>query len=177
MRRVIVSTSPNPWRAVLLLWLSATLSACGFHLRGEVQLPPVMARPYIDAGRSPELASDLEDLLKGNGITPVDSRDAASSVIRLTGESRNRRLTTVSVSGTASGYELSYQAGFEVVAADGQVLLGQASLSRSQDISLTANNNILGKSREEEQIYTRLRRAVAGAILQRIQYSLPGTPP
>jgi LPS-assembly lipoprotein len=165
----------NPSAALLtsvLLVVGLSLSACGFHLRGSVQLPPVMARTYVEAGRAGELAEDLRELLRSSGVQLVGSKPEASAVIRLLGDQRERRVIAVDTSGAASAYELSYQARFELLDGDGAVLLGGQSLSRSRDLNFDGAN-VLGKSREEEQIYAALRSDVAAAILQRIQYGLP----
>jgi len=161
--------------APLLLLLGLILSACGFHLRGDIQLPAVMAHTYVEAGQAGELAAEIRAQLGAAGGEPAGNRAQASAVLRLLGEQRQRRVIAVDSSGAASAYELSYQASFELLDAEGAVLLARQSLTRSRDLSFDGGN-VLGKSREEEQIYQALRADVAAAILQRIQYGLPREP-
>jgi len=165
-----------PWRALQLLLLGLSLSACGFHLRGSVKLPPVMARTYIDAGQADELATELGGLLQGSGVELVVSRGQATAVIRLMDEQRRSRVTTVNTSGAASSYELSDQVDIELQGPDGEVLLPRQTLSRSRDLNFDGSN-VLGKSREQQQIYSALRRDLAAAILTHIQYGLPRAAP
>ena len=47
-----------------------SFSGCGFHLRGEVLLPSVMAKPHLD-GSDLELIRRLEEELHGRGAYPV----------------------------------------------------------------------------------------------------------
>jgi len=156
----------------LLLLLGLSVSACGFHLRGSVTLSPMMARTYVEAGQSVELAAELSDLLQSSGAQLVTQRLEAKAVIKLLGEQRQRRVIAVDSNGAASAYELSYQASFELLDGDGAVLMARQLVSRSRDLSYDSGN-VLGKSREEEQTYRALRAEVAAAILQRIQYGLP----
>jgi LPS-assembly lipoprotein len=159
-------------RSVLLLWLGLSLAACGFHLRGSVELPPVMARSFVEAGQAGELAAEVRGLLQSSGVQVVSSRGDATVVIRLLGEQRQRRVIAVDTSGAASAYELTYQVRFELRDGEDAVLMPPQSLSRSRDLNFDGGN-VLGKSREEEQIYAALRTDLATAILQRIQYGLP----
>ena len=160
----------KPERYIRLLLLSMLLSACGFHLRGTVELPALMASTYVDGDRYPDLSRSLRDQLQGSNVRLVDTASRATAQIRLLGETRSRRILSVDTNGQANAYELIYQARFELVAADGKVLLANQSLSRSRDLNVSGGN-LLGKSREQQQIYQALVPAMAIAILQRIQYS------
>ncbi|MBD3671817.1 MAG: hypothetical protein HUJ29_13690 [Gammaproteobacteria bacterium] len=159
-----------------LMGLILSLSACGFHLRGSVALPAVMEKSFVEAGQYRELGQALEQRLRGAGMQLVASEAEASAVIRLLGEQRQRRVIAVDTSGQASAYELSYTVSFELHDGAGETLLGRQSLSSSRDLNFDAAN-VLGKSREEAQIYEALREAAASSILQRIQYALPGQAP
>ena len=150
------------------------LSACGFHLRGTVLLPVEMAQTYVEAGKYPDLARALRDQLQGSNVTLVSSVSVATAVIRLQSESRSRRILSVDSNGQANAYELVYQVSFDLVDMHGESLLPTQSLSRSRDLNLSGDN-LLGKSREEQQIYDTLLLNMASAILQRIQYARLGT--
>lgn len=157
-------------RYIWLLVMALLLSACGFQLRGTVELPAIMANTYVDGDRYPDLSRSLRDQLQGSNVQLVESAAIASAQIRLLSETRGRRILSVDVNGQANAYELVYQVSFELVDADGKILLARQSLSRSRDLNVSGGN-LLGKSREQQQIYDTLVLSMASAILQRIQYS------
>ncbi|MDH5185091.1 MAG: LPS assembly lipoprotein LptE [Gammaproteobacteria bacterium] len=150
--------------------MSILLSACGFHLRGTVVLPASMANTYVDGERYPDLTRALRDQLQGSNVRLVESASNATARIRLLSATRSRRILSVDANGQANAYELIYQVSFELLDAEGGILLPSQSLVRSRDLNVSGDN-LLGKSSEEEQIYDSLLLSMASAILQRIQYS------
>lgn len=161
----------NPKRYIwLLVSASLLISACGFHLRGTVVLPAIMANTYVDGEQYPDLTRSLRDQLQGSNVRLVESARDATARIHLLSETRSRRLLSVDINGQANAYELIYQVSFEVLDVEGEILLPRQNLSRSRDLNVSGGN-LLGKSREQQQIYDSLLLSVASAILQRIQYS------
>jgi len=156
-----------PLLAVLLL------AGCGFHLRGSVELPAAMASTYVDGERYPDLVRSLRDQLQDSNVHLVESAATATARIHLLSETRSRRILSVDTNGQANAYELVYQVRFELLDADGKILLPAQTLSRSRDLNISGGN-LLGKSSEEQQIYDGLLLSMASAILQRIQYSSLG---
>lgn len=150
------------------------LGACGFHLRGTVELPAAMVSTYVDGERYPDLARSLRDQLQASNVRLVESVVNATARIHLINETRTRRILSVDVNGQANAYELIYQVSFEVLDTEGKTLLPLQTLSRSRDLNVSGGN-LLGKSSEEQQIYDSLLLAMASAILQRIQYRLGTT--
>ena len=69
-------------RTLTAIFLSALLVGCGFHLRGQVELAPVMSSPWV-TGQDPALVVDLRNALRQSGVQPVKDSSSATVIIDL----------------------------------------------------------------------------------------------
>lgn len=164
--------------------LALLLSGCGFHLRGAVHLPAVMARTQLDGTkpRSP-LADDISFALEAAGAEVVESD--AGAVLRITRERNRQRLLSVDSLGRASEYELSYELGFElhapvpIDAAANPKAPPPAVWVPEQVITVTRDftfdpDHVLGKSDEQTVIQSEMRRSAVRRMLERLEAELHG---
>jgi LPS-assembly lipoprotein len=153
---------------VCVLALALALGACGFQLRGAVDLPPALEVAYLESknlysGVTPAIRVEL--LSAGAEIT--EDRDQATGVLNIIGERSERRVLSVGSSGRASEYELFEEVTFAVLDAQGQTLLPQQTVRITRDFVFD-ENQLLGKVSEAEQIRGQMRRTLARQILTRI---------
>ena len=112
MSKFTCRNSSRPWS----VWLSLPqlLYACGFQLRGAIEVSDDIAPVYILQQNSVfELAREIKSLLISNNIETVDkasSQNTADPVKRM----QSTRLLSVDGSGHAREYSLSYTANFKV---------------------------------------------------------------
>jgi LPS-assembly lipoprotein len=162
-------------RHLLTLLLLLSLAACGFHLRGSVQLPPELAQMALrDASPATDVAVELRRALKGEGIR---LSDAAPLVLQLKGERYGKRVLSVDSSGRAQEYGLSYTIGFllkkEAIQGEGDAMwLAEQSVTVTRDLRFDANA-VLGTASEETLLKTEMRRDAVLQILQRLQKASP----
>lgn len=165
----------NILRITIISLLLVVLSGCGFHLRGNINLPENMQTLYID-GVAPysAFAVELRRTLRANGINIVEDINSAQAVLRLSNVSFNRRVLTVSGNtGKVREYELHYGARVMVVARDGKVLLPAKQLRQLRDY-IFDENNVLGKSSEETQLRKEMQTDLISQILRRLQAKQKG---
>lgn len=158
--------------AALLVTCSALLlAACGFHPRGEVVLPSVMNKIYIQ-GATPysELETDLHRALTRAGAQVIDVPQDASAQLRVLHEDFGRRVLTVDISGKAREYELYYAVTFEVTDPAGKALLTPQPLTLTRDFTFFTINetDLLGKTNEEELLHKEMRQEMVQRILRRL---------
>lgn len=160
------------------------LSACGFHLRGAVQLPAAMARTRI-TGTAPRsaLADDIAAALETAGVQVVGGD--AGAVLQIIRERNARRLLSVDNLGRASEYELSYQLSFELRAptpidaaanpklAKPKIWVPEQTVTVLRDFTFDPNN-VLGSGNEESLIRDEMRRSAVNRMLVRLQAQLRG---
>ena len=104
--------------------LTAWLPACGFHLRGAVELPPVLHETYIDS-RNPYtgMARALRNELQAAGATIMEDRDKASAILRVVSERSENRILSVGSTGRATEYELFEEVTFSVSDSEDNVII------------------------------------------------------
>lgn len=157
--------SPAHWRGLLAGMLAMLLTACGFHLRGSLDLPPSLRPVYIDAGNAPALADALGRLLDGHGIERSQGPARAGAVIRLDAR-RDARILSVDSQGRAREYLLRYRV-------DVGYRLGQGG-EKVYPLSLRRNlvfdpESVLGVSNERDTLYHDMERDAADRILLQLQ--------
>jgi LPS-assembly lipoprotein len=155
--------------SLLLLLLSMQLAACGFHLRGDVELPPEVKQLAIEeAEKGPMLVPVLNTLFRRNDIKPVADLEQAKLVLEILSESYKRRVITVSSAGQVQEYELIYAIKYSIKNKENErlSLLGQkTTVKRDLRFSVT---EVLGKTSEENRLKEDMVNAAAEQILRRL---------
>ena len=142
------------------------LAGCGFQLRGQVNLAPIMAYPWV-TGQDNQLVVDLRDSLRQSGASPVKDATAASVIIDLASVNYTRTVKSVDANGTATGYILQYSVVYRVVDPRGKVLIANTPLNFSREL-LYNSVDLLQKKREEEVLKEVMRAEVTRRIMRRL---------
>lgn len=162
-------TRPHYLSIVSILLLALTLSACGFHLRGQVNLPPEMARTHIQGlGQYSDLGRDLRRLLEGSGTEVVESAEQATAILDVVDNQAFRRVLSVQGGGKVQEYELIQRLVFSVRTTDGRVLLEPQRLELAREY-LYDRNDPLASGSQEAEIRTEMRRDIAQLVMLRLQ--------
>ncbi len=170
---------PNPDAGIrfrrswaLILFLSMTLSACGFHLRGQqsVALPPAFRHlKLVSNSENADLRNIIEDVLVTQGgavIADAVKTGHTLPVLELKSETITRQVLAVSVVGAkVSEYRLRYR-------------LDYVWQQETQSIQLLREYtfdplNVLAKEREQELLVYEMQHEAARQILRRLARSKP----
>jgi LPS-assembly lipoprotein len=154
--------------ASVLLSLLVVLTACGFKLRGNVELPPALQDTYIQS-KDPftGMARALRTQLKQSGANLLEDREAASAILTISHERSENRILSVGSSGKATEYELFDEVTFSLSDKDGKVLIAPQTLRMTRDLVFD-QNELLGKISEAEGIHRQMRASLARQIIMRI---------
>jgi LPS-assembly lipoprotein len=153
---------------VFLLIATLAVTACGFQLRGEVDLPPSLKRIHLAVSDplSP-LQRDLELALKRAGAelaaTPTDAAQLRIPLNQLTVEP-----LTVSTAARVQEYLVRYRIELEIVDAAGTVLVAKAPIELTRDYSYD-ETQALGAAAEQELIGKELQREMVQHVLRRLE--------
>jgi len=153
-------------RVFLLLILSASLfiSGCGFHLRGQIEVPESLKRLQV-VGEDMELNELIIKSLKFSSIEIVEA-GGDSAVLDLSNSIYEKEVIGTDSNGIANNYKLKYVVNYVVYDAEGSKLQAQ---SVSQDRSLVYDaNNILVFEREEIFLVKDMRQELVTTILRRM---------
>lgn len=154
------------YRVIVLVPLAAA-AGCGFHLRGQVPLPAVVARPYIESGdRYSPLYAALTSQLRAAGASLAPDATSATAVVRLHVDSTGRELLSIAANNRPGEYEVYYAVEYSVTAGGRELLARQqARLTRDYSYDEAA---VLAKEHEEQSLRIALADELAGLILQRL---------
>lgn len=171
-------------KAWLIFALLPVLAACGFHLRGResVELPPALARLWVDMGTRPAYAPLLVEMR--NALitqTHIELADAApgAAVLTLFGETflsePELALNTITRAAVTSGYILSYKVSYRLLDGSGAVLVpGQTvKLQRQYDFD---PNNVVAKEKEQDYLRSEMQRDAVQQILRQLAALASRTP-
>ncbi len=159
----------------LLILTLLTLTACGFHLRGSVEIPPYLKTIQLeDASPATRIAPELERALQDEGVIVTGDVALANAVLRLHSESFTRRVQAVDASGKAQEYGLRYVVVFSVLGPDGIAWLSNANVSSARDLRFD-EGAVLGAGGEQEQLQAEMRTEAVRGILRQLARVTPVT--
>ncbi|MFO8024213.1 LPS assembly lipoprotein LptE [Thiohalophilus sp.] len=157
----------------LLLILTLVLQACGFRLRGAVDMPPQLqytvaegVAPYSALGESLSRSWRLSDAKLEFG----DATGAAARLV-INREDVTRRTLSVDSAGRPNEYELRYQVSFTLENADGQPLLQNQTISVRRSYQFDPNN-ALAMDDEEARLERLLAEEAALQMMRRITFQM-----
>lgn len=148
-------------RLLFTLALSMSITACGFHLRGQL---PIHESLKVIAVQSTDrdLQRSLVEALQTSGATVVQSPNDALAVLDLNRVTFDRKVLTIDDRGKVTGFILEYRVAYTVTGAEGQNLK-TASLMERRDFNFDPDL-VLQKEIEENA----LREDMVVQLTQRI---------
>jgi len=153
-----------------LVFALLLLSGCGFHLRGNIDLPADLKQMHVQGtSKYSGLGLELRRSLKTNGVEVVDEINSAQVVLRISSPAYTRRLLSVlGDSGKVAEYELSYSLDISLHDRKGSILLAPQTLRQLRDYTFDSDG-VLGKGNEEARLRKDMERDLVRQVLSRLQ--------
>lgn len=153
-------------KITFLASLLVFLSACGFHLRGQVDLPVGLRILDLNAQLADNLTQNiLRQSLLSNGVTlSVD----APYTLKVLNESGDRRVLTVTSNAKASEYELIQNLTFELLDTKGNSVSEAQTITSYRTLQYDASAEI-GKAQEETNLRREMKQSNAYNVLLRLK--------
>ncbi len=157
-----------------LFIVSSLISACGFHLRGNLHLPQsVMPIAVVAQNGHTPLEKQLENKLSLQNVDVTDNPAKAKYLIIIIQESMRQDIAAVAASTAPRQYQLTYKVVFKLQKAKGNEPLTDEPMTVTVDRLLTINNDrILGSDSEAALLKKEMQADVATQILARLANSL-----
>jgi len=147
-----------------ILSASLLVSGCGFHLRGQIDVPESLMRMYVK-GTDIELVHDVEKSLKFSDIEIVAADDGAAT-LDLSNTTYVNFFKQKTAYEIASNYKMTYTVNYVVYDAD-QEMLQKQSIKQNRTLSYDAAN-ILVFEREENFLKEEMRKDLISQMLRRM---------
>jgi LPS-assembly lipoprotein len=161
---------------LLFLALACTLllTACGFQLRGDADLPPEMKKTQlvIDDQYS-TLARRVKTMLEQNGVRFVGP-DEATAILEIPENQVVTNVLTIGNNARVQEYRITHTVEFMLSDAQGNVILPPQTLRQTREISFD-EQAILATSREQEYLQEDLAENLARLLVTRLESVTAGS--
>lgn len=146
-----------------------SLAACGWHLRGSMDLGQTVPPLYLDIQNgSAELRSELPQTLRSAGVRLETLREKAELILVVQSESQDRRVLAVGRAGKVSEYELQYQLRFLVRDVSGKEVMAPDTIRQQRSYSFN-EGEVLAKDEEQQQLFGFMRSMALQTLQRRLQ--------
>jgi LPS-assembly lipoprotein len=158
----------------VVLIMALLSSACGYHLRGAIDLPAGMKNVYLEGG-SAQLRDQFNRAMEISSVPLASSPETAGIIVRIFDEDSQRRVLSLGSGGTANDFELSYHIDFEVVDAKDKVLSARQPIEIKREYF---NNQlaVIAKDNEETVIRNEMYQQAVRTIVNRARVALAASP-
>ena len=144
------------------------LSGCGFHLRGSDALPAGMSVTYIQSANPfSTLVDDFADALRTHGVQVTEERAAATAVLRIHENNKDREVLSVNTSGKVLEYQLRQMIRFSVATAENLPIVEQQTVTMKRAY-LYRSSDVLGSEREKDAVRNTLQKNLVNMAMLRI---------
>lgn len=153
------------------LWLTLIVSVftagCGFHLRGQVDIPYTSL--YVEGNPGSPLVINLQRIIRAGGHKErlAKSSDTAERTIQIMSEVSSKIILSLSGAGRVREYQLQYRVKYRLLAPKGKEIIAPAEIVLSRDMSYN-DTLVLAKAEEEQLLYRDMQTDAAQQILRRI---------
>lgn len=157
---------------------TASLSGCGFHLRGTGALANARYSTVVLHGleRVPaELASALKQQLQGLGVTVTESLADADVLIELGAYQRQASRTAFSTTGETTAELIKLSQSFKAQRIDDEVEIVNTTVMALRDRQIDPGQ-LLAAAREVEDIERQMQQELARQLIDRINRSYARLP-
>ena len=144
--------------------MSASLLACGFHMRGAADVP--FNSIYIQ-GSTVIISKNLKKNLTLNAVKVLSSADSAELLLEMVGEESEKRILSLAGTGKVNEFELYYRVHYRTKLA-GDALWSQVQTVEARRDYSYDDTQLLAKQGEEKRLNEDMQSSVLNALVRRL---------
>ena len=159
----------NFLRWIILSISGIFLAACGFHLPQHYQLPPQLQQVYVTSN-APEYANFAEQLktrLAVASVSTVSNIKEAKYILHVLNINATPNTQSSSTTGQINTYNLVYTVEFDVIDAQGDVILNKQSVQSNAQYTISSQQ-LLATFNQDDNYIPGLQQATINQILFRL---------
>jgi len=154
---------------LVILFVAALLTACGFHLRGQNVLP--FTSVYVQsANEYAPFTQELKRALQANGVQLTEQAEQAQLTLRILSDGTEKQILSLSGGGRVREYQLRYRVSVRVFDAKNQDWLPADEIAIRRDFSYD-DAQVLAKEQEETLLYQNMRSDAVQQVLRRLSHA------
>jgi LPS-assembly lipoprotein len=159
---------------LVILIMALLISACGYHLRGALELPQGMKNVYLEGG-SAQLREQFKRAMEISSVQLASSPEKAGIIVKIFDEDSRRRVLSLSSGGTANDFELSYRFEYELLDSKNKVLMPRQPIEIKREY-YNDQVAIIAKGNEEAVIRDEMYQQAVRSIVNRARVALEESP-
>jgi len=159
---------------LVILIMALLISACGYHLRGALELPQGMKNVYLEGG-SAQLREQFQRAMEVSSVQLASSPESAGLIVKIYEEDSRRRALSLSSGGTANDFELSYRFEYELLDSKNKVLMPRQPIEIKREY-YNDQVAIIAKGNEESTIRDEMYQQAVRSIVNRARVALEESP-
>ena len=144
--------------------MSASLIACGFHLRGAADIS--FSSIYIQ-GSTLIISKNLNKSLTLNAVKVLGTAENAELMLEMVGEESEKRILSLSGKGKVNEFELYYRVHYRTRLA-GEALWSQVQTVEARRDYSYSDANLLAKQGEEKRLNEDMQNDVTSGLIRRL---------
>jgi len=161
----------------VVFMLMFLLTACGYHLRGAIELPEALQKIYV-RGASAELTNVIATTFRSASGELVATAAEAGMILNIINEDYQRRTISIDSSGYSNEYDLVYRLTFDLLDNQGVVLIAAQTIEVSKSyFNEQSSNTVLSKGNEEAVLRKELYNQAVRSVIDRARAELKKTLP
>jgi LPS-assembly lipoprotein len=157
-----------------VLIMALLLSACGYHLRGAMELPAGLKIVYLEGG-SPQLREQFNRAMEISSVALASSPETAGMIVKIFNEDNQRRVLSLSSGGVANNFELNYRFEYEIVDSQNKVLVARQPVEIKREY-FNAQLAVIAKENEETVILNEMYQQAVRTIVNGARVALEASP-
>jgi LPS-assembly lipoprotein len=166
----------RPRHSITIAAVVFLIQACGFQLRGALDLSQDISPVYLQQNSAFELGREIRSLLTANKIQMTENVKQAKTQLTLLIEARSRRVLSVDGNGRVKEYLLNYTVNFSIKIDQQKGIDDIDNKSKVDSITVTRSlvfdpDAVVAVVNESEILYKDMQHDVARMILLKLQAS------
>lgn len=148
--------------------LSLFLAACGFHLRGNIPLPPGLDPMFIQTTTPYDpLVQAIEDTLTSSHVKLATSLKSAKTILHILDMKSTENLVSVSTSTNTRQYALTETLQIELTDSTGKVIIPVSTLTASNPLTVDSSQ-VLNLSSQKQTQVQEMQQALVQQLMARL---------
>jgi len=162
-----MNTRRRHLQTLLLAGATASLAACGFHLRGAMDFAfdTVAVTPETGGAVAPELIRILGDRIRP--VAPKQDQEPPQVIVDILGENREKSVVGTNSSGQVREFQLRLRVKFRMRTPQGRTLIEETEVAQQRDISFS-EAAVLSKEAEEGLLFRDMQSDIVQQLLRRM---------
>ena len=160
-------------KKIFILMAMVYLTACGFHLRGPLEMPSGLKSVYLEGG-SGMFRDQFKRVMEASSVQVTDSPVNAGLIVHIFKEDNKRQILSLSSGGAANEFELDYSVEYEILDANNKVLLARESFDTKREY-FNNQQAVIAKDNEEMTIRDEMYQQAVRGIVNRTRDALAST--